>query len=222
MKPSKDYQLFLDNLEAIQSELSKHSPLTPEIYKQCSVKFNIKLRAFKFALSSLADPLWEKTVASITEYQLDSLKIIRKTDYPALSTLWGVPIRSIRRCLSLYGLTTVKKGVERKKLKKFARDIDVSTLSINWGDKLKEFHNLPLSINKHGYVEVTKNSSNYLVHRLLAKTYIPNPKGHPVVHHKNHNPLDNSISNLQWVSEIGHAILHIKSKWAQEKLEPFF
>jgi hypothetical protein len=36
------------------------------------------------------------------------------------------------------------------------------------------------------------------VHRLVAKTFIPNLKNYPVVNHKDGNGLNNNISNLEW------------------------
>ena len=37
-----------------------------------------------------------------------------------------------------------------------------------------------------------------LVHRLVAKKYIPNPHGLPEVHHKDFNPLNCHKDNLEW------------------------
>lgn len=37
-------------------------------------------------------------------------------------------------------------------------------------------------------------------HRLLAQYFIPNPNNYPVVHHKDHNSLNNSLSNLEWTT----------------------
>ena len=37
-----------------------------------------------------------------------------------------------------------------------------------------------------------------LIHRLVAKTFIPNPKKFDCVNHKDENKLNNSIDNLEW------------------------
>ena len=36
------------------------------------------------------------------------------------------------------------------------------------------------------------------VHRLVAKAFVPNPKGKPFVHHKDNNGKNNNASNLEW------------------------
>jgi len=55
---------------------------------------------------------------------------------------------------------------------------------------------------KRGYHFVTLckngNQKNYLVHRLLALTYIPNPNNYPCVNHKDCNKQNNNLENLEW------------------------
>lgn len=38
------------------------------------------------------------------------------------------------------------------------------------------------------------------VHRIIALTFIPNPEGKPCVNHKDNNPLNNKVENLEWVT----------------------
>lgn len=44
----------------------------------------------------------------------------------------------------------------------------------------------------------TKKSQQGLVHRLVAKEFVPNPSGYPMVNHKNCNRSDNRSDNLEW------------------------
>lgn len=40
----------------------------------------------------------------------------------------------------------------------------------------------------------------FAIHRLIAEAYVPNPHNRPVAHHRDHNKLNNTASNLEWVS----------------------
>lgn len=59
--------------------------------------------------------------------------------------------------------------------------------------------------NGYYYVVLSKNNKKRtcLLHRLLADTFIPNPKKLNIVAHKNNNRLDNRISNLIWIYRNG-------------------
>lgn len=60
------------------------------------------------------------------------------------------------------------------------------------------------SINKYGYyvTSLTKDgiSKNYLVHRLVAMAWLPNPDNLPQVNHKDENKENNCVDNLEWCS----------------------
>ena len=43
---------------------------------------------------------------------------------------------------------------------------------------------------------------------LVALAFIPNPNGYTVVHHKDHNPMNNCVENLEWISDDEHRLLH--------------
>lgn len=40
----------------------------------------------------------------------------------------------------------------------------------------------------------------YLIHRLVAKAFLPNPSNLPIINHKDENKLNNNVNNLEWCS----------------------
>lgn len=60
---------------------------------------------------------------------------------------------------------------------------------------------LKQSINKDGYNIVNLCNKTYLVHRLVAQTFIPNIYKLPQVNHKNEIKTDNRVCNLEWCDE---------------------
>lgn len=48
--------------------------------------------------------------------------------------------------------------------------------------------------------------STYLVHRLVALAFIPNPNNYPVVNHLNGDRGDNRIENLEWTTVMDNSI----------------
>lgn len=53
-----------------------------------------------------------------------------------------------------------------------------------------------------GYKYITLNyngvKKSYQVHRLVAKLFLPNPNNYPCVNHKDENPSNNRVENLEW------------------------
>ena len=58
------------------------------------------------------------------------------------------------------------------------------------------------SLNSDGYLLmsmcVNSKPKQEYIHRLVAKTFIPNPNNYTVVDHINENKLDNNVENLRW------------------------
>jgi hypothetical protein len=60
-------------------------------------------------------------------------------------------------------------------------------------------------VDRNGYVQVELyrkgQRKNILVHRLVAETFIPNPLNLPQVNHKDENPKNNAVDNLEWCTQ---------------------
>lgn len=71
------------------------------------------------------------------------------------------------------------------------------------------FLKLCINSKKVPYLQVSLSKSNirkqFHVHRLVAKAFIPNLKNQKYTHHKDHNPINNMISNLVWCSNSDNA-----------------
>ena len=80
----------------------------------------------------------------------------------------------------------------------------------------------PTTDKRTGYVSTsikhpTKGHiGRYYLHQLVAETYLARPSGQAVVNHKDRNKSNNSVSNLEYVSQ-GYNVLH----WRQETTDGY-
>ena len=67
-----------------------------------------------------------------------------------------------------------------------------------------------------GYCQVQlrkdgKSKPKY-IHRLVAEAFIPNPENKPEVNHIDHNPQNNRVDNLEWVTKFENYKAYIVSQ----------
>ena len=55
-------------------------------------------------------------------------------------------------------------------------------------------------LETNGYYRVHVHCHRYMLHRLLAEAFIPNPDNKPTVDHIDRNPQNNSLDNLRWAT----------------------
>lgn len=66
----------------------------------------------------------------------------------------------------------------------------------------KKEHLMKPILSKDGYLYIKLSKKGvtkvFQIHRIVAETFIPNPTFLPEVNHKDENPLNNCINNLEW------------------------
>lgn len=79
-----------------------------------------------------------------------------------------------------------------------------------------EFHILRPEKTRQGRLQVTLSKGNartrFRIHQLIAITFIPNPELKPEINHKDGNPLNNNVENLEWCTKSENAKHAIKRK----------
>lgn len=73
------------------------------------------------------------------------------------------------------------------------------------------------AISRKGYLRVKLYRNGVRmwrrIHRLVAKTFLPNPENLPEVNHQNRDKMNNGVDNLEWVTHqanIDHYVESVK------------
>lgn len=66
-------------------------------------------------------------------------------------------------------------------------------------------------IDNRGYKRIELKNKKYLVHRLVAKQFIPNPKNLPQINHIDSDKTNNRVDNLEWCTNKQNCIHSVKS-----------
>ena len=73
----------------------------------------------------------------------------------------------------------------------------------------------------HLTIGLCKNNSikRHLVHRLVANSFIPNPNSLPIINHKDEDPTNNCVDNLEWCTNKYNSNYGTKNKRISESLK---
>ena len=108
---------------------------------------------------------------------------------------------------TLYEVSTMGRVKSRDRLTKHPRN---SNMTLPRKGRI-----LKSELDKYGYPVVTLSkgaiTKTWKVHRLVAMTFIPNPKGLPQIDHINNKRYDNRPENLRWCTT------QQNTKWRDEK-----
>lgn len=88
----------------------------------------------------------------------------------------------------------------------------------NSKSRWKNGHTTYGSPDKDGYLRVGYHGKFYLVHRLVAQTYIDNPNNLPFVNHKSEIKNDNRVENLEYCDAKYNLNYGTRTQRAKEKL----
>lgn len=123
-------------------------------------------------------------------------------DYASIARCCRGVQKTAGKCHWEYYDDTLKKhkGILMKDIKGYEGLYAITEDGQVWSFQRHKF--LSLRVRKDGYIEVGLTTGGkqkrFLVHRLVAEAYIPNPFKFSCVYHKDNDLSNNCINNLQW------------------------
>lgn len=96
-----------------------------------------------------------------------------------------------------------------------------SLLNVCWYNEKKREKILTIKTTSHyPHIRLMNKGigKNYLIHRLVAEAFIPNPKKLPQVNHKDENKCNNCVDNLEWCTNKYNVNYGKRKKIVKEKL----
>ncbi|QKF94013.1 HNH endonuclease with NUMOD4 motif and intron encoded nuclease repeat [Fadolivirus algeromassiliense] len=99
-----------------------------------------------------------------------------------------------------------------------------SNYKINQDGIIINLNGRKIKQRKNGYMEIKMISDcgkekKFVVHRLVAITFIPNPYNKPIVNHLDENKMNNNMDNLEWTTHQGNSHHSLAKKVHQIDIE---
>ena len=104
------------------------------------------------------------------------------------------------------------------------RDYMITSLGRVWSRKSNKF--LKQRKDKNGYMLVNLYSDGtcytHKVHRIVAESFLENPKKFREINHKDEDKTNNNVKNLEWCNHKYNANYGTKNKRSSQKLKEFY
>lgn len=162
--------------------------------KKCSIFKSIEL--FRKTKTKIGTPIREPYCYDcrkiLTQYYYDKS---RRVSYPEIISfhdeIWKEMAYSSNYAMSSIGRI---KAVEHTTVKKNGHSCKTKEKILRKQIDKRGYEIIGLCVNNKPFTKT--------IHRLMAITFLPNPKNKPFVNHKNGIKTDNRIDNLEWVTQL--------------------